>query len=198
MQEFPVVLIGASVGALDAVRTITEALPARCHAAFAVVLHVGRYPSRLPDILNWHGKLPADFAQEGVRFEAGRIFVAPPDRHMVLAAPGQFHLSAGAKIHNTRPAIDPLFMSGAELYGRRVVGVVLSGASKDGAEGLRVIDKHGGLALVEDPVEAPAPQMPKAAIAADHPEILRLDALARRVARFCADEHAALAKMQAS
>jgi two-component system, chemotaxis family, protein-glutamate methylesterase/glutaminase len=197
VQEFPVVLIGASVGALDAVRTITEALPARCKAAFAVVLHVGRYPSRLPDILNWHGKLPAEFAQEGVRLEVGRIFVAPPDRHMVLAAPGQFHLSAGTKVHNTRPAIDPLFISGAELYGRRVVGVVLSGASKDGAEGLRLIDEHGGLALVEDPVDAPSPRMPVAAIAANHPEVMRLDALARRVARFCADEHAALAEAPA-
>jgi len=185
MVDFPVVVIGASASGLDAVRTITEALPGDCKAAIALVFHVGRGPNVLPEILSWHGKLPALFGQQGVTFAPGRIYVAPSDYHMLLSPPGCIHLDRGAPVHDTRPAIDPLFESAAKLYGQRVVGVVLSGAGRDGAAGLRVIKNRGGLALVQDPAEAPIPQMPAAALATDEPEILPLDSLASRVAQFC-------------
>jgi two-component system chemotaxis response regulator CheB len=190
MARFPVLAIGASAGGLEAVRHITEALPRNCRAAVALVVHVGRQPSQLPEILNWHGKLPAAFAEEGDVLEPGRIYVAPPDRHMLLLAPGRIHLDDGSLIHHTRPAVDPLFASAAATFGERVVGVVLSGRSSDGAAGLRVIRDHGGLALVEDPAKAAAPQMPMAALASDDPEVLPLELLARRVARFCSRQTA--------
>ena len=183
--DFPVLAIGASAGGLEAVRRITEALPRNCGAAVALVMHVGRQPSQLPEILNWHGKLPAVFAEEGVVLEPGHIYVAPPDRHLLLQVPGRIHLDDGTLVHHTRPAVDPLFASAAATFGRRVVGVVLSGRGSDGAAGLRVIKDHGGLALVEDPARAAAPQMPLAAMADDEPEILPLEQLAHRIARFC-------------
>jgi two-component system chemotaxis response regulator CheB len=186
VADFPVVAIGASAGGLESVRRITEALPRNCGAAVALVVHVGRQPSQLPEILNWHGKLPAAFAEEGAVLEPGRILVAPPDRHMLIEASGRIHLDDGSLVHHTRPAVDPLFASVAATYGRRVVGVVLSGRGSDGADGLRVIKQHGGLALVEDPARAAAPQMPMAAVASDDPEVLPLDQLARRISRFCA------------
>jgi two-component system chemotaxis response regulator CheB len=185
MSEFPVVAIGAAAGGLDPVRHITEALPRHCAAAVVLVMHVGPYPSHLPEILNWHGKLPAMFAEDGAILEPGRLLVAPPDHHLLLRPPGVIRLDHGMKVHRTRPAVDPLFESAAETYGPRVVGVILSGRSEDGAAGLRMIKDHGGLALVQDPIEAVAPEMPMAAFAADGPEVLPIDRLASRVAQFC-------------
>jgi two-component system chemotaxis response regulator CheB len=124
--------------------------------------------------------------------EPGRIYLAPPDHHVLLEGPGRIRLARGLKVHNTRPAVDPLFASAAATFGRRVVGVVLAGRSKDGAAGLRKIKDYGGLALVHDPEEATVPQMPAAAaVAAANAEVLRIDRLARRVAEFCAGNGAA-------
>jgi two-component system, chemotaxis family, protein-glutamate methylesterase/glutaminase len=191
--EFPVIAIGASAGALDAVRCITEALPRDCAAAIVVVFHVGAIPSRLPEILNWRGKLPALFAEDGAALEPGHIYVAPPDHHVLLERPGRIRLDRGSKVHNTRPAADPLFASAAATFGTRVVGVVLGGRSEDGAIGLRKIKDYGGLALVHDPEEALVPQMPAAAVvAAVNAEVLRIERLARRVAQFCAGTGAAM------
>jgi two-component system, chemotaxis family, protein-glutamate methylesterase/glutaminase len=176
--DFPLIAIGAAAGALDAVRYITEALPRDCAAAIAVVFHTGP-------------KLPVVFDEEGADLEPGRVYVAPPDHHMLLEPPGRIRVVRGSPIHNTRPAVDPLFASAAATFGPRVVGVVLSGRGKDGADGLRTIKNHGGLALVQDPVEAPEPQMPAAAFAHDDPEVLPIDRLARRVAEFCAGMKAA-------
>ena len=184
--QFPVIAIGASAGALDAVRRITEALPRNCEAVIIVVFHVGAIPSQLPEILSWHGKMPVLFAEDGAALEPGRIYVAPPDHHVLLEGPGRIRLDRGLKVHNTRPAVDPLFASAAATFGRRVVGVVLSGRSKDGATGLKKIQDNGGLALVHDPNEAAVSQMPAAAVAAANAEVLRIDLLARRVAQFCA------------
>ena len=184
MNEFIVVAIGASGGGLAPVRAITEALPRRCSAAVIVVMQVG--PSGdLPEILNWHGRLPAIFGRDGEAIEAGRLYVAPPDRHMVLTPPGIIRLDAGPRIHNVRPAIDPLFESVARIYGPRAVGVVLSGRGEDGAASLRLIHERGGLALIQDPVEAREPEMPWAAFALDNPEVLPIERLSRRVFQFC-------------
>lgn len=185
MSQFPIVAIGAGSGGLDPVRKITEALPHKCGAAVAVVFHTGAQPSALPEILSWHGKLPVVFGRNGTQLEPGRLYVAPPDHHMLLSRVG-IHLDRGTKVHDTRPAVDPLFVSAAMAFGPRVVGVVLSGLGRDGAAGLQTIHNHGGRALVQDPVEAASPQMPAAAFAQDDPEVLPIEQIARRVARFCA------------
>jgi two-component system chemotaxis response regulator CheB len=193
MANFPIVLIGAADGGLDPVRRITETLPHDCGAAVAVVFHTGAQPSAVPDILRWHGKLPVEFGAEGTPLEPGHLYVAPPDRHMLLSQVG-FHLDGGTKVHGHRPAIDPLFVSAAMAFGPRVVGVVLSGLGRDGATGLRTIRNHGGLAFVQDPVEAAAPEMPAAAFAQDDPEVLPIEELSRRVARFCLDRGASASR----
>jgi two-component system, chemotaxis family, protein-glutamate methylesterase/glutaminase len=94
--EFPVIAIGASAGALDAVRRITEALPRDCAAAIVVVFHVGAIPSQLPEILSWYGKMPVLFAEDGFDLEPGRIYVAPPDHHVLLGA-GAYSAGSWAK-----------------------------------------------------------------------------------------------------
>jgi two-component system chemotaxis response regulator CheB len=105
---------------------------------------------------------------------------------MLVEGAGRIRLDRGVKVHNTRPAVDPLFESAAAAFGRRVVGVILSGRSRDGAIALKKIKDQGGLALVHDPEEAAVPQMPAAAVAEANAEVLRIDLLAHRVAQFCA------------
>jgi two-component system chemotaxis response regulator CheB len=117
--------------------------------------------------------------------EAGHIYVAPPDHHMFLE-PDRIRLDQGPKIHHTRPAADPLFISTAKSHGQRVMGIVLSGGDGDGATGLRAITEHGGIALVQSPLEAVSPSMPRAAMMADHPDAcLPVGEIAQRVRAFC-------------
>ncbi|TAJ84668.1 MAG: chemotaxis protein CheB [Reyranella sp.] len=185
MNEFPVVVIGASTGALEAVRQIIERLPPDCGAGVALVMHVGAHPSHLADILKWYAPLPVSFGQDGETFMPGHVYIAPSDLHMRLVPPGCIQLDRGAKLHFTRPAVDPLFASAAATFGRRTIGIILGGEGTDGAEGLRAIRARGGVALVQDPREAAVREMPEAAIAGDGPEIVPTRQLARRVASFC-------------
>jgi two-component system chemotaxis response regulator CheB len=181
-----VVVIGASEGGVDPLRQITEGLALKCGASVFVVMHTGIIPSSLPDILSWHGKLPVHFGRDGASIERGQIYVAPPDHHMLVTC-DHIQLNQGPMIHHTRPSIDPLFISASEAFGRRVVGIVLSGTGSDGARGLAAIGANGGCSFVQEPGEAASPGMPQAAIAADAPERLPVRAIARRVAEFCLD-----------
>ena len=164
-----IVVIAGSAGALPALREISAALPASTKASVFVVMHIGRNPSILPTLLGQPGPLPAAFAKDGDLIRPRRIVVAPPDHHMRLD-PHFIRLNMGPKVHGTRPSADPLFLSAAETFGERVIGIVLSGGDGDGADGLRVIKKRGGTALVQHVEEARSPSMPYAAMMADHPD----------------------------
>lgn len=180
-----IVTIAASAGGLSPLRDIVSALPEHSTASIFVVYHIGAHRSVLPEILNRAGKLRAAFAADHEEISHGRIYVAPPDHHMRLA-PGRIRLDRGPKVNHSRPAADPLFVSAAESYGERVAGIVLSGWDGDGSAGLRAIKEHGGLAFVEQPDKAEVPDMPRSAIAADHPNAcLAIEALAARVAALC-------------
>jgi len=157
-----IVVIGASAGGVEPLRGIVAGLPGTCSASIFVVEHIGDHQSNLPILLALAGSLPATFATDGL-IDAGHIYVAPPDHHMLLQV-SHIRLSRSAKIHFTRPAIDPLFVSAADAYGGRVLGIVLSGTGADGAAGLRAIWESGGTALVQDPNEAAEPSMPRAAL----------------------------------
>ncbi len=164
-----VIVIAASAGGLAPLRRIVAALPKACTASVFIVVHIGGNQSDLPAILSWSSNLPVSFALQGSPIQASHVYVAPPDRHMVLEL-GRVRLNHGPKVHHTRPAADPLFVSAAEVYGDRVIGIVLSGGDNDGAEGLRAIKDHGGRVVVQDPREAIDPSMPETAIARDHPD----------------------------
>jgi two-component system chemotaxis response regulator CheB len=165
-----IVVIGASAGGVSALSTLVSQLPLTFPAPILVVLHIGSHPSVLPQILSARGPLPASHAQQGERMMAGRIYVAPPDRHL-LVDDGQLHLTRGPKEHFTRPAIDPLFLSAALAYGPRAVGVILTGTMDDGTAGLQAIKACGGIAVVQDPEDAQEPSMPRSAhkhVVVDH------------------------------
>ena len=179
-----VIAVGASAGGLDPLRRLVSGLPADLPAAVLVVQHAAPTgPSLLGQILDGAGPLPARPAEDGEAIELGRIYVAPPDRHL-LVSDGRLRLSRGPRENRARPAIDPLFRSAAVHARSRVVGVVLSGLLDDGAAGLRAVRRCGGLAVVQDPADAAYPDMPQAALAAagaDH--VAPADALGPLLAR---------------
>ena len=161
------VVIGASVGGMEALSRIFSELPAGFPAAILVVTHVGARNSLLPEVLARTSALPVRHAQDREPIGPGRILLAPPDRHMLVAiAAGHamVELTRGPRENHTRPAIDPLFRSAAAALGPQVAGVILSGYLDDGTAGLQAIKACGGMALVQDPGEAVAPSMPQSAL----------------------------------
>lgn len=159
-----VIVIGASAGGVEALEALVRGLPADLPAALCVVLHIGDRPSKAPLILDKAGALPAAHARDGERLRPGRIFVAPPDYHMMVDVSGRLRLSRGPRENGTRPAVDPLFRSAANAFGPKVVGVVLSGALNDGTAGLSAIKHAGGVAVVQDPDDTRHPGMPRSAL----------------------------------
>lgn len=165
MQTHDIVAIGGSAGSFHVLRDMVADFPTDLAAAVLLVFHVGSGPTLLPKLLNDAGHLPARLAQDGEPVEKGRIYIAPPDRHL-LVENASIALRQGPRENLSRPAIDPLFRSVAAAYGPRAIGVILSGALSDGAAGLVAIKRCGGLAVVQDPADADHPSMPEAAIRA--------------------------------
>ena len=159
-----VVTVGASAGGVAALIALCSALPEKFPAAVLVVLHIGNNSSVLPALLTSRANVRAVHAEQGQRIEAGTVYIAPPDQHMMLTDDGTIKLLRGPKEHHTRPAIDPLFRSAALTHGPRVIGVVLTGRLDDGTAGLQAIKNCGGLAIVQDPADAEHPSMPRSAL----------------------------------
>lgn len=163
MPHRDVIVIGASSGGVQALCELCQLLPPDFPASIFVVIHIGANPSIMPDILRGCGKLHAEHATNGMLPERGHIYVAPPDRHMLIEN-GQIRLTRGPKEHHTRPAIDPLFRSAALDCGERTVGVVLTGNLDDGTLGMKAIQACGGVLVVQDPGEAEATRMPESVL----------------------------------
>jgi two-component system chemotaxis response regulator CheB len=165
-------VVGASAGGVEALRELVSRLPVDYAGALLVVLHVAPMgTSVLPQILARAGDLPAAHAVDGEPIEAGHIYVAPPDRHL-LVLNGRLSLDRGPRINGYRPAIDALFRTAADAWGRAAVGVVLSGVLDDGTAGLLAIKRRGGTAFVQDPAEALYPGMPSSAIQFVRPDLV--------------------------
>lgn len=164
MPGHDIIVIGASAGGVEALTQLVAGLPPDLPAAIFIVIHFpaqGR--SILPDILSREGPLRATHAKDGEVIEHGRIYVAPPDYHL-LVKQGYIRLVQGPKENGVRPAVDPLFRTAAKAYSSRVVGVVLSGMLDDGTAGLIDVKKLGGVAVVQNPDDALFSGMPKSAI----------------------------------
>ena len=168
-----IIVVGASLGGIGALGELAGGLPANLPAALLVVLHTHPdSPRYLAQIIGQRSALPVAYADQDMAVERGRIYLAPPDRHLKVAPPGVCRLDKGCKVRFHRPAADVLFRSAAQSFGERVVGVVLTGGDGDGADGLRRIRAAGGVAVVQTPADALADGMPRSAIAGDHPDFV--------------------------
>lgn len=176
------VVIGASLGGLEALRTLLGALPADYPLPIAVVQHQDASAGdALAVTLGGSIALLVREAEDKLPIEPGTVVLAPSDYHLLVEG-SHFALDAGAPVNHARPSIDVLFESAAEAHDVRVIGVLLTGNSVDGAEGLAAIGRRGGAVLVQDPADAVAPAMPLAGLKrVPRAEVLGLDALAARL-----------------
>jgi len=155
-----IVTIGGSAGSISVLEEIIAALPANLEACLIIVVHLApRDRNVLPEIFANKSRLPVMQALNGDRIQPGRIYTAPPDRHLLIAD-DHIHLARGPKEGLHRPSINVTFRSVAARYGPRVVGVLLSGMLDDGAAGLWEIGNRGGITIVQNPREAQYPSMP--------------------------------------
>jgi two-component system chemotaxis response regulator CheB len=186
------VVVAASAGGLEPLRTLLSGLPADLPAAVLVVLHIPASGGRtLPHILNRAGPLPAVAVVDGEPLRAARVYVAPPDRHL-LVHHDMVRTSRGPRQNGVRPAADPLFRSAALLAGPRTTGVVLSGTLDDAALGAATVERRGGRVIVQDPAEAGYDSMPRSALATtEHAEIHPAAGLAAAVVRLVGAQAAA-------
>ena len=160
-----IVVVGASAGGIDALLALVEGLPASLAASVFVVSHIpSDATSQLAQILGRAGKLPVEPARERCKISPGHIYVAVPNRHLLIEG-DHIRVTSGPKENRVRPAVDALFRSAAYYCGPRTIGVILSGNLDDGTAGLWAIKDRGGVALVQSPEEAFYPSMPESAIA---------------------------------
>jgi two-component system chemotaxis response regulator CheB len=174
---YDLVAIGASWGGLEALETVLGGLPDGFRAPVAIAQHraADSGSGALARMLSLRSGLDVCETGDKDSIEAGRVYLAPPDYHL-LVDPTGFALSTEAVVQYSRPSIDVLFDSAADTYGERLIGVVLTGANEDGAYGIKRIKRRGGVTIAQDPATAARREMPEAAIATgaiDH--VLALD-----------------------
>lgn len=159
------IVVGTSAGGVEALSCVLPALPATYRGSVFVVLHVPRgRPSLLVDLFAPKCALAVREAEDKEPVAPGTIYFAPPDYHLLIDRGPVLSLSVDDPVHFSRPSIDALFESAADEYGSRLLGVVLTGASRDGAAGLDAVHRAGGITCVQEPTTAQVPLMAEAAM----------------------------------
>ena len=164
-MNYELVVIGASWGGLHAIGEVLAALPPDIDVPIAITQHRREPGGGLAELLAMRTRVPVEDAEDKQPIERGRIYLAPPNYHLLIE-PGWMSLSTEERVHHARPSIDVLFESAAEAYRERLVGVILTGANEDGAAGLARVKELGGVAVIQDPASAERHEMPGAALAA--------------------------------
>lgn len=164
--SFPLIALGASVGGLHALKTILEGLPADFPAAITIVQHISPdHPSHLAEILNRATALSVKEAQEGDKLQLHHAYIAASGYHLVVNSNQTLSLSDSPRVHFSRPSVDVLFKSVANVYQHLAIAVVLTGYDSDGSDGVQLIKQNGGIVITQDLDSSKAIGMPKAAIA---------------------------------
>ena len=179
-QALSAIVIGTSAGGVEALTRILPSLPATMPIAILIVVHIPRErPSLLTDIFRQKCAMRVEEGIDKADIKPGHIYFAPPDYHMLVDAGPQIALSVDEVIQFSRPSIDVLFESAADVYGKKLLGILLTGGNEDGASGLAYIARCGGMTVLQDPAEAAAPAMPESALKVMTPtHVLRLDEIA--------------------
>lgn len=159
------IVIGTSAGGVEALSVILPALPANLRASVFVVIHLPRERnSMLVEIFTHRCALPVHEAEDKDVALPGHVYFAPPDYHLLLNRGPQMALSVDEPVHYSRPSIDVLFESAADVYRGKLLGVILTGANADGAEGLNAVHRAGGITVVQRPEDAHSPLMALSAL----------------------------------
>ena len=184
-NHYEAVVIGASTGGTEAMRQIFEALSPDFPLPIFAVQHLHPLQDKATIItFNTNCEIAIKEAEEKECIRSGQVYLAPPNYHLLIEDDFTFTFSIDAKINFARPSIDVLFESAVDVYGNKLVGIILTGANNDGAEGMKLICNQGGLTIVQDPETAVAPAMTLAAIAATQVDyILPPDKIGRLLAK---------------
>ncbi len=159
------VVMGASAGGIEALSVLLPALPQNLRVPVFIVVHLPRErPSLLVEIFERRCALRVKEAEDKEPIGPGTVYFAPPDYHLLIESSGQLALSADEPVHYSRPSIDVLFQSAADVYAERLLGVILSGANQDGADGLQAVHAAGGVTVVQQPEDALVPHMIRSAL----------------------------------
>jgi two-component system chemotaxis response regulator CheB len=169
MAAASAVVIGGSAGALEVLRMIVRELPQSLSCPVVIVIHLPSTSSGLAELLGADTSLSVKQAEDKEPLVAGTIYIAPPSYHLLIESQRSFALSVDPPVHFSRPAIDVLFETASDVYGAALIGVLLSGASEDGAAGLQEIHAAGGTTIVQSPLSAEVAIMPAAALALFEP-----------------------------
>lgn len=163
-MHFDAIVIGASAGGIEVLSLLLPALPAALRSVVLVVVHLPpRRSSLLAEIFAPRCALSVKEAEDKEVLMPGTVYFAPPDYHLLIERGGVVALSYDEPDHFSRPSIDALFESAADVFGQRLLGIILTGASEDGAAGLAAVKSNGGTAIAQDPASAQMPLMPDAA-----------------------------------
>jgi two-component system chemotaxis response regulator CheB len=166
-EPYAIVAIAASAGGVTALSQVLGALPAGFPVPVVIVQHLDpRHRTVLAEVLGRRAKLPVRLANEGDRCEPGNVFIAPPDRHLLVSGGGRLTLSGSEAVNFVRPSADLLLQSVAASYGPRAIACVLTGTGRDGAVGASAVKSRGGTVIAEDPALAEFTGMPAAVVAA--------------------------------
>lgn len=166
-----VVVIGAALGGLSALCKLLGGLPRQLNASILIALDIGSQPaSSVLQILDAYAWMPVGYAVRGAPLLRGCIVLAPQDQHMRVAQPGEIALEPCGQLNEGGPSVDGLFETAAIVYGKRVIGVILTGGSHAGTRGAIAIEAAGGVCVVQDPDEAVDAEMPLSVLRRDHPD----------------------------
>jgi two-component system chemotaxis response regulator CheB len=184
---YDLIAIGGSWGGMNAVARVLDELPEEVDEPIVVALHraADAPEGGLSSILQHHIRRPVADVEDKDAIEPQHVYLAPADYHLLVER-GSFALSVDERVHYARPSIDVLFESAAQAYGAGVIGIILTGANEDGADGLAAIKEAGGVAIVQDPETSERRRMPDAAIAATSADaVLTVDEIPRFLFGLC-------------
>lgn len=184
-MNYKAIVIGASAGGFNALKELISALPSDFSIPIIIVQHISptsdNYMARYLDKIS---KLTVKEADEKEKILPGYVYISPPNYHLLIEEDHTLSLSNDAKKNYSRPSIDILFETAMYAFGDELIGIVLTGANNDGAEGLKQIKDNGGYCIVQDPSEAESESMPMAAIETSNPQkVLKLNAIVKALVK---------------
>lgn len=165
LDHYSAIVIGSSAGGLQALSYLLEGIPENFNLPIVIVQHRSRSEREiLEEVLQGKCKLKIKQADEKERVTGNTVYIAPPDYHLLIEQDETFSLSADGRVNHSRPSIDVLFESASQVYKDKLIGIILTGANDDGANGIRSIHQHKGFTIAQNPGESLHSAMPVAAI----------------------------------